>query len=155
MVFERYPELREQLYGLFVQSGMTRIQQMDWTKPEKILAVAEGIRLVLSDPKRWTTGTSARNADIPFERVDPMSSHATCWCIQGARIAVLGILGHRDPYDRAQTEFLHALMARRRDQYKNDGATYHFHDVNDYIGYPAVIEMLDGIIEALKEEIAA
>ncbi len=42
----------------------------------------ERVYALIEDPKRWTTGVFARNAD--GEETAPLDESASCWCLYGA-----------------------------------------------------------------------
>ncbi|BCJ91804.1 hypothetical protein IZ6_25390 [Terrihabitans soli] len=50
--------------------------------PNPALLILRGVRLILSDPKRWTKGSLARTSR--GKEVTEVSPSASCFCLEGA-----------------------------------------------------------------------
>lgn len=55
---------------------------MTYTAPTTVVEVLERTRTILSQPKAWTTGVFAKDAN--GRTADPMDADATCFCLIGA-----------------------------------------------------------------------
>lgn len=110
-------------------------------KPRDVLLRA---REVLSDPKAWTQGQFARDAD--GQACEPTSDKAVCFCLMGAMRKVTGVSSayhHDSPYQR------HNWAHYRQAQHVLYGVTGRIDEFNDD---PGVTH--DGILAALENAIA-
>jgi hypothetical protein len=55
---------------------------MTYIAPTNVVEVLERTRAILSQPKAWTTGVFAKDAN--GRTADPMDADATCFCLIGA-----------------------------------------------------------------------
>jgi hypothetical protein len=80
----------------------------------------ERVRALIEDPRRWTKGHDARDAN--GERCDAVNVRATCWCIVGAAIHVGAVSFRRYGksrgfYDLAQSLGVSGLLSNFNDSH--------------------------------------
>jgi hypothetical protein len=102
----------------------------------QLLQDLRAARALIEDPKRWTKGEEARNAD--GDPIHPSKPEAVCWCALGATIRVGG--------NRADLRTLTMACALRDAEPSGFGVV----DVNDRDGHAAVLALYDRAIA--KEE---
>lgn len=99
--------------------------------------ILTGAREILSDPKRWTVGASAR--DTHGNLCDVFAPRATCFCAVGALIKASSVQDDVE-YPRVADTYFEARTAIANVTPKQ------LIDVNDYEGREAVLEIIDQAI---------
>lgn len=67
---------------------------------ESMLQIFRDARALIEDPKRWTTGQNARDAE--GEECYPTQTFAVCWCAEGAIIRSSRLSRRNKALDRAR-----------------------------------------------------
>lgn len=99
---------------------------------KQVVEDLKAARELISDPKRWTQGVSAR--DALGESVSSGSDDATCFCAIGALTRVTGDFSDRYYAARA---YLWSFVSNKY------GTGVAVADVNDEHGHTAVLEVFD------------
>lgn len=100
------------------------------------LEAIKAVRKLITDPKHWTQGAFARDAN--GNSTDTCGPNATCWCIAGAitkvDIDAKGINGD-----------IYGELAKSTE---GDGIVY----VNDNLGHKAILNVINKTITRLEKE---
>lgn len=113
-----------------------------------LLALIEAVRLLLSDRKNWTQYANAKTKGGAV--VEPRSDLASCWCLQGAALAVTP--GPLDAHESLRaSRVLHEIgITIDRAATGTEIMALNF---NDTASHKQVIGVLDRTMERLAAEI--
>ena len=107
-------------------------------KPSELLTKAKA---VIADPKHWTQGWYAKDAE--GQSVGPRKSYAVCWCSLGA----LDKIAHEE-----NTYSTHSTAAGYLDVAADECGYSGIPDFNDNSSHEAVMRAWDKAIKLAKED---
>ena len=106
-------------------------------KPSELLTKAKAL---IADPKHWTQGWYARNAE--GQVVGPNAPHAVCWCSIGAI----------DKAAYEETTYSTNLAATRYLAEVSEECGYNIFEFNDNSSHETVMKAWDKAIKLAKED---